>query len=65
MTHDPQDPPAFPAFVRGMIDEGGSKLDDVLQNVYGARRQDLLAYYGRVGRRQVRIQADEPDAFIA
>jgi hypothetical protein len=42
MTHDPQGRRLFPAFVRGVMDEGGSKIDDVLQSVFSARRQDLL-----------------------
>ena len=53
MTHDPQTRRAFPAFVRAMTEEGGAKLDEVLQNVFSARRQDFLdssgawvAHYG-------------------
>jgi mono/diheme cytochrome c family protein len=53
MTHDPQTRRAFPAFVRAMTEEGGSKLDEVLQTVLSARRQDFLnssgawvAHYG-------------------
>jgi hypothetical protein len=42
MTHDAQARSRFPAFVRGIREEGGNKLDDVLQSVFGARRQDLL-----------------------
>jgi hypothetical protein len=46
MTHDAQARRNFPTFVRGMIDEGGARIDDVLQSVFGARRQDLLTYSG-------------------
>src|SRR5207249_2942847 len=46
MAHDPRSRHLFPAFVRAMVEEGGSKLDDVLQNVFGARRQDFLQYSG-------------------
>ncbi len=42
MTHDPQTRRAFPAFVRAMTEEGGTKLDEVLQTVFSARRQDFL-----------------------
>ena len=42
MTHDPQTRRAFPAFVRAMTEEGGAKLDEVLQTVFSARRQDFL-----------------------
>jgi hypothetical protein len=42
MAHDPQARRSFPAFVRGMITEGGPKIDEVLQRVFGARRQDFL-----------------------
>ena len=52
MQH-PQARRSFPAFVRGMIIEGGTKLDDVLQNVFGLLRQDFIystgewtAHYG-------------------
>ncbi len=42
LTHHPQTRRSFPAFVQGMILEGGPKLDDVLQNVFGMLRQDFL-----------------------
>jgi mono/diheme cytochrome c family protein len=44
MTHDPQTRRYFPAFAQGMIADGGAKLDEVLQEVFGAgiRRQDFL-----------------------
>jgi len=42
ITHHPQARRSFPAFVQGMILEGGPKLDDVLQNVFGLLRQDFL-----------------------
>jgi mono/diheme cytochrome c family protein len=44
MTHDPQTRRSFPAFAQGMVTDGGAKLDDVLQEVFGAgiRRQDFL-----------------------
>jgi mono/diheme cytochrome c family protein len=42
MTHDPQARRSFPAFVQAMIADGGAKLDEVLQNVFGVRRQDFL-----------------------
>ncbi len=47
MMHDPQAKRSFPAFVRGMMEEGGTKIDDVLQNVFGARRQDFLYSSGQ------------------
>jgi hypothetical protein len=47
MAHDPQTRQRLPAFVRGLIDEGGSKLDEVLQSVFGARRQDFLYSSGQ------------------
>ncbi len=31
--------PLFPALVKGMAEQGGTKLDDVIQNVYGANRE--------------------------
>jgi mono/diheme cytochrome c family protein len=45
MTHDPQARRSFPVFVQGMIAEGSSRLDQVLQNAFGAsfRRQDFLS----------------------
>jgi mono/diheme cytochrome c family protein len=46
MTHDAQARPRFPAFVRGMIDEGGPKLDDVLRTSFGVLRQDFFSYSG-------------------
>jgi mono/diheme cytochrome c family protein len=42
MTHDPQTRRAFPAFIRALSDEGGTRLDEVLQSVFRARRQDFL-----------------------
>jgi mono/diheme cytochrome c family protein len=42
MTHDAQTRRSFPAFVQGIVAEGGAKLDDVLQEVFSARRQDFL-----------------------
>jgi mono/diheme cytochrome c family protein len=44
MAHDPQTRRYFPAFAQGMIAEGGTKLDEVLQDVFGAgiRRQDFF-----------------------
>ncbi len=45
----------FPAFVNGML-QGGEKLDEVLQKVYGGTREEFLdgtgdwvaAHYGRL-----------------
>jgi hypothetical protein len=42
LSRYPQTRNGFPAFVRGMIADGGTKLDDVLQNVFGMLRQDFL-----------------------
>jgi mono/diheme cytochrome c family protein len=47
MSHDPRARGAFPAFVREISDEGGAKLDDVLQGVFGALRQDFLSSAGQ------------------
>jgi mono/diheme cytochrome c family protein len=55
MAHDPQARTRFSSFVRGMIDEGPTRLDEVLQTVFNVRRQDLytaseawvLSHYGR------------------
>lgn len=47
MTHDPQARGRFPAFVHGLLQQGGGKVDDVLQEVFGGRRQDLLQYSGQ------------------
>jgi hypothetical protein len=46
MTHDSQARARFPAFVRGMLEEGQAKLDDVILAALGGRRQDLLGYSG-------------------
>jgi hypothetical protein len=57
MSHDPQARPRFPGFVRGMLDEGQTKLDDVIQKVFNGLRQDLLAYSGEwVGNRYGRTR---------
>ena len=45
MTHNPQARPRFPMFVRAMVEED-ARLDDVIQEVFNGRRQDLLAYSG-------------------
>jgi mono/diheme cytochrome c family protein len=42
MMHNPQTRRAFPTFVQELSVEGGAKLNDVLEAIFSARRQDFL-----------------------
>jgi hypothetical protein len=37
----------FPAFVRALVQQGGTKLDEVVKGVFGAGRQEFLAGWGQ------------------